>query len=531
MIASALDEMVASATNNFPASLTAMMAKYGITLLFPGAVQKWIAYETEELRSALVPMPSSMMSVRWAADVTTQLARPSAGVRDSVMPVIVTYTLKTTDVDQLETHMKYVPEAMALWLDTFPIASRVPGSLTTITKIAPPLGKKITMRQKKEIVRVSGTVTNYEWNIEAEFDIEIRDTAPGAAPVASISISPTSGSVIEGHTLQATSTVRDGGGNVLVGRNSFFANTDDSLATIDAAGLITGRGHGSTSVFAACERHIAVCTLTVLPAVASVTVTPNPLNGIIIGVPQALTVVLKDALGNALTGRAIIYQSANNAIATADTSGNVLAIAPGSTTVTVTCENITVAVPVTVNQYLAFDSFTRADSVSSPGSATEIGGAWAALTGTWGISSGQLYCSSLTAGALCKLGSTLNGSVQADETVASFANGLGGLFFRESNTSNFLLLDVDGATVLNLYTCIAGAFTVVATATVAASAGVPYTLKAAFAGPLVTCSLNGAVVLTFTLTGAGAALSGTGCGVRNGNPNNTHRWDNYQVTP
>lgn len=173
MIASALSELVAAATSTFPGQLALVGAKYAVTLVAPGAVQPWFAYETDQVRTALLPNASSIVSVRWAGDAETQLARPSAGVRDTTMRVIVAYVYKDTDANAVENHVKYVPEAIAQWLDVFPIASRSAGK--TITKIAPPLGKKITMRQKKEDVREANGITTYLWHAEAEFDVEIRD--------------------------------------------------------------------------------------------------------------------------------------------------------------------------------------------------------------------------------------------------------------------------------------------------------------------------------------------------------------------
>lgn len=173
MIATALAEIVASATADFPTHLAAIATKYGVTLVAPSAVQTWFAYETDAVRTALSANVASFVSVRWTGDATTQLARPSAGVRDTLLSVCVAYVYKDNAVDAVETHMKYVPEAIARWLDAFPIASRSAGK--TIQKIAPPLGKKITIRQKKEDVREANGITMYLWHAEAEFDIEIRD--------------------------------------------------------------------------------------------------------------------------------------------------------------------------------------------------------------------------------------------------------------------------------------------------------------------------------------------------------------------
>jgi hypothetical protein len=58
--------------------------------------------------------------------------------------------------------------------------------------------------------------------------------------------------------------------------------------------------------------------------------------------------------------------------------------------------------------YIAYDSVTRPASSTSPGSATEKGGAWTVLLGTAGVTGGKLY--GVTADARLYLGDMPGGN-------------------------------------------------------------------------------------------------------------------------
>jgi hypothetical protein len=178
--------------------------------------------------------------------------------------------------------------------------------------------------------------------------------------------------------------------------------------------------------------------------------------------------------------------------------------------------------------YIAYDSVTRADSTTSPGSATEKGGPWTVLSGTaWGVSSNQLYNPSGVNGALLKLGDTLNGSVQGDVFSVNYLANPAGVFFRSSDANNFLLVHLSNGSAI-LWKCIGGTFTQLTTGATSTTGGVAFTIRIVFSGASVTVLVGGVAVITsFTLTGTAASLAGTGGGFRSTIA--TNRFDNYQM--
>lgn len=71
-----------------------------------------------------------------------------------------------------------------------------------------------------------------------------------AAPVASIAITPDTATILAGHTLQLSATLRDANGNPLTGRVVMWASESTALATVSATGLVQGLAAGVTTITA-----------------------------------------------------------------------------------------------------------------------------------------------------------------------------------------------------------------------------------------------------------------------------------------
>lgn len=150
------------------------------------------------------------------------------------------------------------------------------------------------------------------------------------AAVASVSVSPTSGTVGLGATLQLTATLRDAANNVLTGRVVTWSSSNPAIASVNAStGLVTANAVGGpVTVTATSEGQTGTAQITVTAAVASVTVTP-PSATLQIGGTLQLSATLRDAANNILTGRPVTWSSTNSAIATVSNTGLVTALTSG----------------------------------------------------------------------------------------------------------------------------------------------------------------------------------------------------------
>ena len=159
------------------------------------------------------------------------------------------------------------------------------------------------------------------------------------APVNTVTVSPATASLVVGATQQLTAVLKDVNGNVLT-RPVTWSSSNTAAATVDASGLVTAVGAGSTTITATSEGKSGTSSITVtLAPVNTVTVTP-PTATLVLGVTptQQLTAVLKDVANNVLT-RPVTWTSSAPAVATVDANGLVTAVAAGGpVTITATSE-------------------------------------------------------------------------------------------------------------------------------------------------------------------------------------------------
>ncbi|HEX8946227.1 MAG TPA: Ig-like domain-containing protein [Gemmatimonadaceae bacterium] len=155
------------------------------------------------------------------------------------------------------------------------------------------------------------------------------------APVASVTVTPTTVSVASGSTTQFTATLKDASGNILTGRTVTWASSDITVATVSASGLATALLVGSATITAASEGVTSTVggAMTVTPGpVATVAVTPSSATIAVNGTVQ-LTAKALDAQGNTVTGAVFTWQTSNGQVATVSSSGLVTGKKSGTATI------------------------------------------------------------------------------------------------------------------------------------------------------------------------------------------------------
>jgi uncharacterized protein YjdB len=168
--------------------------------------------------------------------------------------------------------------------------------------------------------------------------------------VSSISITPAGGqTVFEGATLQLSAVLRDGTGNILTGRPVSWTTSNQSIATVSSAGLVTGAALGTTQITAESEGKTASTQVSVLPRpISTIALTPNPA-AVAMNASIQLSVDIRDANGNqlSLAGRSIVWDSSNKPVATVD-GGVVRGVTQGTATISVTVDTKSASAVVTV---------------------------------------------------------------------------------------------------------------------------------------------------------------------------------------
>lgn len=158
-------------------------------------------------------------------------------------------------------------------------------------------------------------------------------------PIASITIVPNVFALRVTQTTTLTAEARDAQGQLLTNRTFSWSSSAPSVATVDQSGLVTAVAVGTATINATSEGRTGSATINVAPEpVNSVTLTARR-TYVVPGDTMHLTVVLRDAQNNVLTGRIVVYAATPAGLVTVDAAGVVTGISSsGTSAVTATSE-------------------------------------------------------------------------------------------------------------------------------------------------------------------------------------------------
>jgi len=143
----------------------------------------------------------------------------------------------------------------------------------------------------------------------ADGETEIRASAEGltgsAALIvdqqpASVTMSPASATLTAiGDTVRLSASAADANGNPVSGADFTWSSGSDAVASVNSAGLVTGRGNGETSITAASGRVSSDATVTVNQAVDHLAFRTGPTSDVAGDtIDPAIKVAVLDAAGN-----------------------------------------------------------------------------------------------------------------------------------------------------------------------------------------------------------------------------------------
>jgi uncharacterized protein YjdB len=173
----------------------------------------------------------------------------------------------------------------------------------------------------------------------------------GGIPVASVTVSPSTSSLLVGQTTTLTATLKDGNGNVLAGRAITWTSSASSVATVSATGVVTGVSGGAATITATSEGKSGSATVTVTSppaAIASIVITPSSPR-VDEGSTIQLTATAYDAGNNPITGVTFTWASSNTNRATVNSTGLVTGIRDGTVTITASAGGKTGSVTLRVD--------------------------------------------------------------------------------------------------------------------------------------------------------------------------------------
>lgn len=152
-----------------------------------------------------------------------------------------------------------------------------------------------------------------------------------------------------GDSARLSAVVKDANGNTISGLTALWTATGGAV-TVDAAGLLRAVAAGSAIVQVAVGDLRAFTNVRVVQKVARVTIAPVSLNFASLGQVSRLAASAFDRNNNVVPGKRPRWSSANAAIVTVDSLGDVRSVSNGVTMVGAQIDDVLAQIPVTVAQ-------------------------------------------------------------------------------------------------------------------------------------------------------------------------------------
>ncbi|MGQ0647475.1 MAG: beta strand repeat-containing protein [Gemmatimonadaceae bacterium] len=392
-----------------PVTVAAVVVSPSIGTLTPG--------RTLQLNAAIVddravPIPGKIAT--WSSSVSAVATVSSAGLVTAVAVGTTRITATSDGISGFAT-LTITPVPVAAVMITPTSSSLNPGQTVQLAASARDAnGNTITGRTTTwsssatsvATVTANGLVTGV-----AAGSAQITATVDGVAgvaavtvatpPVAAVNVSPTTGTLAVGATLQLSVAIVDATGTPVPGKVATWSSSAATVATVSAGGLVTGLLAGNARITASSDgvTGSADLTITAVP-VASVTIAPGAAT-LSAGQTVQLVVTARDANGAVLTGRPTTWSSSASSVATVSSGGLVTAVSPGSSQITGTVEGVSASAVISVAAAAAVSVTLTPDPV------TVVEGSAATVTATVRDAQGAVIT-----------GATLSFSV-ADVSVAS----------------------------------------------------------------------------------------------------------------
>lgn len=151
-----------------------------------------------------------------------------------------------------------------------------------------------------------------------------------------------------GDSLAVEATVLDGNGSAIPDAQVTWTSADPTIAAVNADGVVTAVGPGSTTVSATARDAGASVAVTVVQSPATISLEPEAVELIAIGDAATIVATVHDANGSAIADAQVTWASVDPSIASVDSTGLVTAVAIGSTLVTAARDSLDASARVRV---------------------------------------------------------------------------------------------------------------------------------------------------------------------------------------
>ena len=169
-----------------------------------------------------------------------------------------------------------------------------------------------------------------------------------AIPVASVRVTPTTLSLVDGQTAQLQAEPLDAQGEPLVGRVILWSTSSAAVATVTSTGQVTANVPGTVTITATCEGQRGTVVVTVNPPSPNVVVVTPAQVLVQQGATAQLSAQVLDTLGRVIPNSPVTFTSSNAAVAAISPTGLLTGVSQGGATISATSGGKTGTAQVTV---------------------------------------------------------------------------------------------------------------------------------------------------------------------------------------
>ena len=166
----------------------------------------------------------------------------------------------------------------------------------------------------------------------------------------SVSVTPEEATLAAlGDTLRLMAAAFDANGHAVEGAEFSWRSSDDAVATVDGAGLVTAAGDGSATITASAGEATGTAEVTVEVVAVPIWIAVTPARAtLLMGDTVRLAAEVRDAAGMPIGDATVAWSSADQSVASVDRWGLVRALATGETVITATSEELSARARITV---------------------------------------------------------------------------------------------------------------------------------------------------------------------------------------
>ncbi len=214
----------------------------------------------------------------------------------------------------------------------------------TIAEILTQNGKKFVEFKKPGNVSIRA---NQEGNDNYNEADRVSKYAKVNLPTYSITLTPTSVTLVEGKSTQLIATVSP---ESAIDKTVTWKSDNEDVAIVSSNGTVTGVSAGTANITATCGNASATCKVRVNPVTAtSVTLSVQYLS-LLVGQSDKLTATVSP---ENTTDKTVTWNSDNEYVAIVSSNGTVTGVSAGTANITATCGNASATCKVRVNPVTA----------------------------------------------------------------------------------------------------------------------------------------------------------------------------------